>query len=189
MKSMRSRLLVALLTGITVIVLLAVMLAGPAGAKDNPRVLMKTSMGNIELELYPDKAPIGVQNFLNYVRSGFYNNTVFHRVIKGFVIQGGGYDTESVQKDTEPPIPYEGGNGLKNLRGTICYARTNDPHSATSQFFINHRDNSSLDHGNPGLPGGYGYAVFGKVTKGIFVVDRIANVKTTRKNLFMLSPP
>ena len=173
----------SLLIRLTAVILVLAFAAIPATAEDNPRVLMKTSMGEIELELYPDKAPVGVENFLNYVKSGFFNNTIFHRVIKGFVIQGGGYDAESVKKDTEPPIQYEGNNGLKNLRGSICYARTNDPHSATSQFFINHRDNSSLDHGNAGLPGGYGYAVFGKVTKGIFIVDKIANVNTTRKDL------
>lgn len=152
-------------------------------AKDRPKVLLVTSLGDIELELYPDKAPFGVENFLTYVRNGFYNNTIFHRVIKGFMIQGGGFDQTYTQKETMDPIPYEGANGLKNLRGTIAYARTADINSATSQFFINHRDNYGLNHGQQ--PDGNGYAVFGKVIKGMDVVDAIAKVKTGVSNLKM----
>jgi peptidyl-prolyl cis-trans isomerase A (cyclophilin A) len=146
-----------------------------AGQGDpNPKVLLETNMGTIELELYPDKAPISVQNFLDYVKSEFYNGVIFHRVIKDFVIQGGGYDVNMKKKQTNPPIKNEAENGLLNKRGTICYARTPVVDSATSQFFINHRDNQVLDHGVRD----YGYAVFGKVTKGMDVVDKIANVKT-----------
>ena len=157
----------------------------PAGDKTSAakpaHVLMETSMGEIELELFPEKAPAGVKNFQDYVKSGFYDGTIFHRVIYGFMIQGGGYPEDLSRKETNPPIPYEGDNGLQNLRGTIAYARTNDPNSATSQFFINHRDNLNLDHGN--TPDGYGYAVFGKVVRGMDVVDRIASTQVgTRPN-------
>ncbi|MBN2104985.1 peptidylprolyl isomerase [bacterium] len=146
-----------------------------------PHILIKTSMGEIEVELYREKAPVSVNNFLDYVNSTFYDNTVFHRVICNFMIQGGGFKENLVRKETRAPIPYEGDNGLSNLRGTISYARTADPNSATSQFFINHRDNFGLDHGN--TRDGYGYAVFGKVVRGMDVVDQIASVKTgTRPN-------
>ena len=168
------------------VVALGCMLIGmPLMAGDNPKVLFKTSMGDIELELYPDKAPNGVANFLNYVREGFYNNTIFHRVIKGFVIQGGGFDNDTGQKEPGESIINEATNGLKNKRGAICYARTNEVHSATSQFFINHRDNTNLDHRDT-TPQGYGYAVFGKVVKGMDVVDKIANVKTGKVELQVL---
>jgi len=152
-------------------------------AKDKPKVLLVTSLGEIQLELYPDKAPFGVQNFLTYVRNGFYDNTIFHRVMEGFMIQGGGFDQTYTKKETMEPVPYEGANGLKNYRGTIAYARTDDINSATSQFFINHSDNYGLNHGQQ--PDGNGYAVFGKVTKGMNVVDAIAKVKTGVSNLRM----
>ncbi len=141
------------------------------------KVLMETSVGNIELELYQDKAPKTVENFLKYVNSGFYNGTIFHRVIKNFMIQGGGFTQDMNQKPTNAPIANEAYNGLKNDRGTIAMARTNEPHSATSQFFINHKDNSSLNYKAQTIAG-WGYAVFGKVTKGMDVVDKIADVKT-----------
>ena len=154
-----------------------------AQVSDQPvHIVMETTAGNIELELYPDKAPVSVKNFLAYVDSGFYNNTIFHRVIRGFMIQGGGFDKNHVEKETGDPIVNEAGNGLKNLRGTIAYARTNVVNSATSQFFINHRDNPSLDHRDESQAG-FGYAVFGKVTKGMEVVDKIAGVKTGTKKM------
>lgn len=142
-------------------------------------VLMKTSKGDITLALDPDKAPKTVENFLRYVDEGFYNNTVFHRVISGFMIQGGGLGVDMQKKPTHEPVVNEAKNGLKNVRGSIAMARTSDPHSATAQFFINHRDNSNLDY--PSFDG-WGYAVFGKVIDGMDVVDAIAAVKTARKN-------
>ncbi len=146
---------------------------------EKPHVIIETSMGEIEVELYPDKSPAGVKNFLEYVNEKFYDNTIFHRVIYNFMIQGGGFTKDLVQKQTKAPIPYEGDNGLSNTRGTISWARTSDPNSATSQFFINHRDNFGLDHGN--TQDGFGYAVFGKVVRGMAVVDQIAGVQTGSK--------
>ena len=138
------------------------------------KVTIKTSMGDIDAELYPDKAPKTVENFLAYADSKFFDGTIFHRVISGFMVQGGGMTPDLNQKPTKAPIPIESNNGLKNLRGTLAMARTNDPNSATSQFFINHKDNAFLDPS----PQGPGYAVFGKVTSGMDVVDKIAAVKT-----------
>jgi peptidyl-prolyl cis-trans isomerase A (cyclophilin A) len=164
-----------------VVVLFFVFLAAAAGSsqnkKGNPKVLIQTSMGDIELELNRVKAPVSVGNFLEYVNSGFYTNTVFHRVIKGFMIQGGGFDKDLVQKSTQAQIKNEAGNGLLNKRGTIAYARTNVVNSATSQFFINHKDNAFLDHRDES-DAGFGYAVFGKVIKGMDVVDKIAETPT-----------
>ena len=146
----------------------------------NPVVVLKTNYGDIYIELYPDKAPITVKNFLTYVKEGFYNGLIFHRVIPNFVIQGGGFDKDmNPRKPTHPPIKNESNNGLSNLRGTISMARTSDPDSASSQFFINLRDNTFLDYGK--TPQKWGYAVFGKVIKGMDVVDKIAGVKTTIK--------
>lgn len=141
-----------------------------------PEVELQTNRGNITVELYPGKAPKTVANFLQYVRDGFYDGTVFHRVISGFMIQGGGFDKNSHRKETRAPIPLESGNGLHNDRGTLAMARTSDPNSATSQFFINLVDNSFLDKAN--ARDGEGYAVFGKVIKGMKVVDKIAASKT-----------
>jgi len=141
-------------------------------------VMLKTNKGDIRLSLDPDKAPKTVENFLRYVDEGFYNGTVFHRVIAGFMIQGGGLTPDLNKKSTHDPVVNEAKNGLKNLRGSVAMARTSDPHSATAQFFINHRDNANLDY--PSFDG-WGYAVFGKVTGGMDVVDAIASVKTTRK--------
>jgi cyclophilin family peptidyl-prolyl cis-trans isomerase len=143
----------------------------------NPRVLMKTSMGDIVIELFPKEAPKTVENFLQYVRDGFYDGTIFHRVIPGFVIQGGGFTAEMQRKETRPPIVNEADNGLRNLRGTLSMARTREINSATSQFFINLVDNRALDH-RDNTPAGFGYAVFGKVVKGMDVVDAIAKVET-----------
>ncbi|KPK39291.1 MAG: hypothetical protein AMJ69_06110 [Gammaproteobacteria bacterium SG8_47] len=150
---------------------------GSAGAQDNPQVVLKTNFGEIVLELYPDKAPQSVKNFLTYVDEGFYTDTAFHRVIDGFMIQGGGYSKEYKRKPTHAPIPNEANNGLKNERGTIAMARTYEPHSATSQFFINVTNNDSLNHTAP-TPNGWGYAVFGKVVSGMDVVDTIRKLRT-----------
>ncbi|MDD5241317.1 MAG: peptidylprolyl isomerase [Sulfuricella sp.] len=143
----------------------------------NPMVEMKTNLGSFTLELYPDKAPKTVENFLRYVKNGHYKGTVFHRVIDNFMIQGGGFDTNLREKETFYPIRNEATNGLKNKVYTIAMARTNDPHSATAQFFINLKDNVFLDHTVP-KGQGWGYAVFGKVVKGQEVVSKIAKVRT-----------
>lgn len=142
-----------------------------------PQVLLETTAGDILLELDPEKAPETVANFLKYVDDGFYDNTIFHRVIPGFMIQGGGMDARMKEKSTNPPIKNEADNGLKNDRGTIAMARTMDPHSASAQFFINHADNDFLNHREPSRDG-WGYAVFGKVIDGMDTVDKIAKVKT-----------
>jgi peptidyl-prolyl cis-trans isomerase B (cyclophilin B) len=149
----------------------------PAVAGDNPKVLIETTNGNIVLELYADKAPETVKNFLTYVDDGFYNGTIFHRVIPNFMIQGGGFTADMKQKRTRPPIKNEADNGLKNDRGTIAMARTQDPNSATAQFFINSADNDFLNHTGK-TPQGWGYAVFGRVVEGMEVVDAISAVKT-----------
>lgn len=143
-------------------------------------VKLQTSLGTITLELNADKAPETVKNFLAYVESGHFNNTIFHRVIDGFMIQGGGFEPGMNQKPCGTPIKNEAGNGLKNERGTIAMARTSDPHSATAQFFINVKDNSFLNHTSPSSQG-WGYCVFGKVADGMDVVDKIKAVKTGTK--------
>ena len=144
-------------------------------------VKLHTNFGTITLELYADKAPTTVENFLTYVNSGFYANTLFHRVIDGFMIQGGGMDLDMTNKPTEAQIKNEADNGLKNDAYTIAMARTPDPHSASSQFFINVGDNSFLNYSAP-TSQGWGYCVFGKVTEGQDVVDKIKKVKTGNKN-------
>ncbi|HRZ11613.1 MAG TPA: peptidylprolyl isomerase [Kiritimatiellia bacterium] len=154
--------------------------AAPAAA---PRVKLQTSMGDIVLELDPAKAPLSVENFLKYVDDGHYNGTIFHRVINGFMIQGGGFTRNMQQKPTRGPVRNEADNGLKNARGTIAMARTSDPHSATAQFFISVVDNASLDHTSPD-PRGYGYCVFGRVVEGLDVVDKIKAVQTTQRGPF-----
>lgn len=143
-----------------------------------PRVNLKTTLGDIVVELDPTKAPKSTANFLEYVESGFYDGTVFHRVIPGFMVQGGGFTADLKKKETREPIENEAKNGLKNDRGTIAMARTNDPHSATAQFYINSVDNNSLNQGRSG----WGYAVFGKIVSGMDVIDEISKVKTGRKN-------
>jgi peptidyl-prolyl cis-trans isomerase A (cyclophilin A) len=148
-------------------------LSAAAFATDAPQVSLKTSMGEIVLELDQGKAPVTVANFLQYVKSGFYKGTIFHRVMDGFMIQGGGMTAQMVEKPTGKPIKNEGNNGLSNLPYTVAMARTNDPDSATAQFFINVADNSRLDYP---AGGGAGYAVFGKVIKGQEVVDKIKRV-------------
>ena len=144
-----------------------------AAAADAPKVRLTTSAGDVVLALYPDKAPKSVENFLQYVRDKHYDGTVFHRVIDGFMIQGGGFTADLNQKPTRAPIPLEASNGLKNDRGTIAMARTANPNSATAQFFINLVDNAPL---NAPSPDGHGYAVFGKVVAGMDVVDKIKGV-------------
>jgi len=156
----------------------------PAVAADDvkpTKVLLETNKGNIELELYPDKAPVTVANFLRYVDEGFYKGTIFHRVINSFMIQGGGFDAAMKKKKVHASIQNEADNGLINERGTIAMARTSDPHSATAQFFINHVDNDSLNHTDRSTRG-WGYCVFGRVTNGMKTVDAIADVFTTRVN-------
>ena len=140
-----------------------------------PRVKLDTSQGTIVVELNAEKAPKTVENFVQYARDGFYKATIFHRVISNFMIQGGGFTPDFQQKPTRPPIPNEAKNGLKNIRGTIAMARTGDPHSATAQFFINVKDNPSLDY--PGQDG-WGYTVFGQVVEGMDVVDKIRRLPT-----------
>ncbi len=148
-----------------------------AASAANPKVLMKTSKGDITIELYEDKAPITVRNFLSYVDEKFYDGTIFHRVIKGFMVQGGGFTADFQEKPSKPPIQNEAANGLKNERGTVAMARTPEIHSATCQFFINHVDNAFLNH-RDNTAQGFGYAVFGRVIAGMEVVDAIANVRT-----------
>jgi peptidyl-prolyl cis-trans isomerase B (cyclophilin B) len=143
-------------------------------------VELHTNHGVIKIELDAEKAPKSVENFLNYVKAGHYDNTVFHRVIDGFMIQGGGFEPGMKQKPTDAPITNEANNGLKNVKGTLAMARTNDPHSATAQFFINVNDNDFLNHSSP-TPQGWGYAVFGKVVEGLDVIDVIRKVKTGSK--------
>ncbi|WP_273704126.1 peptidylprolyl isomerase [Candidatus Accumulibacter vicinus] len=145
-----------------------------------PGIDMQTSMGRIVIELDSEKAPRTVQNFVQYVNEGFYNGTVFHRVIPGFMIQGGGFTVDLQQKSAARKVENEGKNGLKNDRGTIAMARTADPHSASSQFFINHRDNPALNYP---ASDGWGYTVFGKVTEGMEVVDKIAKVATGNRSM------
>jgi peptidyl-prolyl cis-trans isomerase B (cyclophilin B) len=144
-------------------------------------VKLTTTKGDIVIELNEEKAPVTVQNFLKYVRDGFYDGTIFHRVIPNFMIQGGGFNDQMMQKTTQDPIKNEADNGLPNTRGTIAMARTQDPHSATAQFFINHNDNAFLNHTSPDVQG-WGYCVFGKVSEGMDVVDAIAAVKTTSRS-------
>ncbi len=153
----------------------------PAAAGDASKVALETDKGKIVLELYPDKAPKTVQNFLDYVDAGHYNSTIFHRVIPNFMIQGGGMTASMKEKSTKPPVKNEADNGLKNQRGTIAMARTQVPDSATAQFFINMVDNDFLDFKAKTLQG-WGYAVFGKVVEGLEVVDAIAKVKTANRS-------
>ncbi len=160
-------------------------------SSNNPVVVIETSKGMIEVELWQDKAPKTVANFIAYAKKGFYDGTIFHRVIDGFMIQGGGFTPDMKQKPTDKPIENEAKSDVKNLKYTVAMARTSDPHSATAQFFINVKDNSFLDQ--PASPAGkkptkYGYAVFGKVVKGMDVVDAIKKVKTASKGMYQDVP-
>jgi cyclophilin family peptidyl-prolyl cis-trans isomerase len=181
----------AKITAVIAALAFGLLLSSPLAAQDaakeklqekagNPMVIMKTSMGTITIELFPKEAPITVKNFLSYVDSKFYNGTTFHRIVPKFVIQGGGFDKDMMKKVTQSPIKNEATNGLKNLKGTLSMARTSDIGSATSQFFINLKDNPALDHRDV-TSAGYGYAVFGKVVEGMDVVEKIAAVKTAVK--------
>ena len=162
-----------------------ILAAGPGARaeRSHPLVKLETSMGDITLELYPDKAPATVANFLEYVKAGFYDGTIFHRVINDFMIQGGGLDAQMNKKPTRAPIKNEANNGLTNDAYTIAMARTGDPDSATAQFFINVANNTSLNHTAP-TPRGWGYAVFGKVVKGREVVDKIKAVPTATQDMY-----
>jgi peptidyl-prolyl cis-trans isomerase A (cyclophilin A) len=164
----------------------AALLPGGALAQSSaPKVRLSTSMGDIVLELYPDKAPKTVENFLQYVRDKHYDGTIFHRVMDGFMIQGGGFNSDLQQKDTRAPIALEAQNGLKNDRGTIAMARTANPNSATAQFFINVVNNAMLNAPNPD---GHGYAVFGKVIQGMDTVDKIKGAATGNKGMHQNVP-
>lgn len=179
---MKSHILVSLIASLSLLAFSTTPSAQGAGTKaagGKPMVVFETNQGNFTVELYPDKAPETVKNFLSYVDSGFFNGTIFHRVIPGFVIQGGGFTPDMNRKDTEAPIKNEASNGLKNSRGTLSMARTNDPNSATSQFFVNLKDNDFLDY----RPGNPGYAVFAKVVDGMETVDKIAKLPTTTKGM------
>jgi cyclophilin family peptidyl-prolyl cis-trans isomerase len=169
---------------LTLISILGLLIALPAmspGKESNPKVLIKTTKGDITVELYPDKAPLTVKNFLSYVDEKFYDGTIFHRVWKGFMIQAGGISADLKEKPTKPPIKNEATNGLSNTKGTIAMGRGDPIHSITSHFFINQVNNSAgLDHRN-NTPEGYGYPVFGKVINGMDVVNAIANGKTMTK--------
>ncbi|RPH66310.1 MAG: peptidyl-prolyl cis-trans isomerase [Burkholderiales bacterium] len=161
-----------------------------AAAAPNPQVRVKTSMGEFVIELYPDKAPLSVANFLQYVNDGFYSGTIFHRVIPNFMVQGGGFTADLYKgtlrpKATRAPIALESKNGLKNDTGWVAMARTGDPNSATSQFFINVVDNNGLNHPQPD---GHGYAVFGKVIQGMDVVNAIRKVRTTNVQMYQDVP-
>ena len=164
---------------------LGLFLAGGAFAADakNPVLVIETNQGTVKVELFRKEAPISTKNFLDYAKSGFYEGTVFHRVIPGFMIQGGGFTKEMVQKETQAPIKNEAANGLRNERGTLAMARTGVVDSATAQFFINVANNEFLNH-RPGGPQSYGYAVFGKVIEGMDVVDKIAATPTGRTKGF-----
>lgn len=155
-----------------------------AHALANTQVEMKTTLGNIEIELYDQKAPVSAKNFENYIKNNFYNGTIFHRVIPGFMIQGGGLESNMKEKPAAAPIKNEASNGLSNTRGTLAMARTSNPNSATSQFFINVADNTFLNASSRDA----GYAVFGKVTKGMDVVDKIANVPTANVGMHQNVP-
>jgi peptidyl-prolyl cis-trans isomerase B (cyclophilin B) len=168
-------------TLISIVVILAFSFAAIAG--DNPSVALETSKGKIVLELYADKAPQSVKNFLAYVEAGYYDGTIFHRLFPDFMIQGGGFTAEMKTKRTQPSIQNEADNGMPNERGTIAMARTQDPHSATAQFFINTKDNDFLNHKGKS-PQGWGYAVFGYVVEGMSVVDAISNVKTVTRGRY-----
>jgi peptidyl-prolyl cis-trans isomerase A (cyclophilin A) len=160
----------------------ALLVSSAALADSSSQVKFQTSMGDFTVEVYPDKAPKTVENFLQYVKDKQYNGTIFHRVISGFMVQGGGFTPDMNQKPTREPIQLESQNGLKNDRGTIAMARTGNPHSATAQFFVNVVDNTFLNYTAP-TPQGYGYAVFGKVISGMDTIDKIRAVPTGRQDV------
>lgn len=169
---------------IFLIMAVAILILGVTGCKKNSRIIIKTSMGDIHIELYDGKSPETVRNFLQYTDKKFYDGTIFHRVIPNFMIQGGGFNPDMTEKDTDSPITNEANNGEQNRRGTIAMARTQDVHSATTQFFINVVDNPGLDYGSQG----YGYCVFGRVVKGMDVVDKIRDVQTKTIGIYQNVP-
>jgi peptidyl-prolyl cis-trans isomerase A (cyclophilin A) len=169
----------------TSLLLACICVSAQAQSSAAPRVKLETSLGNIVIELSPARAPVTAENFLRYVRDGHYDGTIFHRVINGFMVQAGGFDSTMRQKPVRAPIRLESQNGLRNLAGTVAMARTSEPHSATAQFFINVADNTSLDFPNPD---GYGYAVFGKVIEGMEVVNRIKSVAVTSQGFHQNVP-
>ena len=179
-----NRLLIVSALSLLPLSLLAAPPAAAPAAKGTVKAVIKTSMGSVELELNSEKAPVTVANFIRYAKDGAYDKTVFHRVIKDFMIQGGGMDDKMKERPTRSPIRNESANGLQNLRGTIACARTSAPDSATSQFYINHKDNNSLD----GAADHPGYTVFGKVVKGMDVLDKIASVPTQNNGMFQNVP-
>jgi peptidyl-prolyl cis-trans isomerase B (cyclophilin B) len=168
-------------------IMIVLVFAFAAIAGDNPKIEMDTTKGKIVLELYADKAPKTVENFLAYLDDGFYDGTIFHRVIPGFMIQGGGFTADMKKKDARPPIENEADNGLRNERGTIAMARTSNPHSATAQFFINTVNNDFLNYRNKSSQG-WGYAVFGRVAEGMAVVEAISGAKTGTRGPFRNVP-
>jgi peptidyl-prolyl cis-trans isomerase B (cyclophilin B) len=170
----------SLILGLSLMGFLFLLATFTNSAASNPKVLMKTTKGDITIELYPDKAPITVENFLSYVNEKFYDGTIFHRVIKDFMVQGGGLTIDFIEKSAKPTIQNEAKNGLKNKRGTLAMARMPEPHTASCQFFINHANNSFLDYGQ--ASDGWGYCVFGKVIQGMDVVDAIANSPTMTRS-------
>lgn len=172
----------------TLLALAALLTSLGAQAATNPQVMIKTNVGEMLVELYPQKAPKTVENFLNYVQGGFYNGTVFHRVIDNFMIQGGGFTPALEQKLTQPPVVNEADNGLKNEPGTLAMARGYEPNSATAQFFINLNNNLHLNHYKP-EPDYYGYCVFGKVIKGLDVAKKIGAIPTTASGPFKEEVP
>jgi cyclophilin family peptidyl-prolyl cis-trans isomerase len=182
---MNRNLVVGVIATLGLVIGLAAAFAGDKPAAANPTVVIKTNKGTIEAVLYKDKAPISVENFLQYAKDKHFDGTIFHRVIPNFMIQGGGYDAKFADRPTRASIKNEAANGLKNERGTLAMARTSEVNSATDQFFINLKANAFLDNGSRD----FGYAVFGKVTKGMEVVDAIAQVKTGRKGPFSQDCP
>ncbi len=176
-----------LLSVLTLSISLLVATTTFADANGSHQVLLQTNLGSIKLQLDADKAPVTVANFENYVKKGFYDGTIFHRVIGNFMIQGGGFRPGLIEKESDAPISNEADNGLSNVAGSVAMARTQDPHSATAQFFINVNDNSALDF-QARTTEGWGYAVFGRVIDGMDVVERIKNVKTTTKRWFRNVP-
>jgi peptidyl-prolyl cis-trans isomerase A (cyclophilin A) len=163
----------------------AIAMQTSAMAQNTPKVKFQTTQGEFVVELFPDKAPVTVQNFMQYVKDKHYDGTIFHRVIEGFMIQGGGFNATMTEKPTRAPIVLEARNGLRNDRGTIAMARTREPNSATAQFFVNVVDNNNL---NAPQPDGNGYAVFGKVVSGMETVDKIRSASTTNKGMFQNVP-
>ena len=169
-------------------IFLGLLISATTAIAESPKVLIATSHGDMVIELAEERAPVTVANFLQYVDDGFYDGTIFHRVIEGFMIQGGGFNADFSRKPTRAAIPNEANNGLRNHRYTISMARTNAPHSATAQFFINSEDNRNLDHTSP-TPRGWGYAVFGTVVQGQDIVDKISQVPTGRGGPFSRDTP